>query len=62
MEVRRGGGGGLVKCVHLQTGGGVKRGHFLGTSFMDDPYVHTVQLAYVASASRRSGRSAFASS
>ena len=37
-DVRKGGGE-LVKCGHLRTGG-MKRGHFLWTSFMDDPFWH----------------------
>ena len=32
----RNGGGGLVKCGHLRTGG-YENGSFLRTSFMDDP-------------------------
>ena len=30
-------GGGLVKCGQLRTGGDRKMGHFLWTSFTDDP-------------------------
>src|SRR6218665_1666909 len=38
MRTSAKGGGGLVKCGHMRTGGGgMKRGHFLQTSFMDDP-------------------------
>src|SRR6218665_1740835 len=39
MRTSAKGRGGLVKCGHLRTGGrrGMKRGHFLRTSFMDDP-------------------------
>ena len=38
-DVHKGGDGGLVKCGHLRTGGGgMKKGHFLQTSFMDDPF------------------------
>src|SRR6218665_806046 len=47
-DVRKRGKVLLVKCGHLRTGGGVmKSGHFLRTSFMDDPLMNALYVIFL---------------